>query len=426
MKICIIGAGPSGLTTLKTLLENGFKDIVVYEKNDDIGGNWYLSENNNHSSAYETLNIITSKKMSSFSDFPMPDNYPDYPPHWLVLEYFKNYAKNFNLYDYIRFNSEVIKVRRISDYNYEIVLKDGKVENYNVVIVCNGHHWDPYIPKFEGEFKGEIIHSHYYKNPNPFKGKKVLIVGAGNSACDIAVDICRINKNTAISIRRGYYFIPKFALFGIPSDYFHSKIQFLPKNIRKLLIKSLLKVIVGDLSKYGMPKPDHDLFQTHPIVNSELVYYIKHGRIKIRPEIFKLDGYSVIFKNGISEEYEIIILATGYKISFPFFDENFKKTFLDGYKVKLFLNIFHPNFRDIFFVGLIQPDGCLWVLSELQAKLISKFLKGDYKLPNNILEVIESQIKEQFKKYLNTPRHSIEVDFYKYKQKIMKLISSKN
>ncbi|MFY0652378.1 MAG: NAD(P)-binding domain-containing protein [Cyclobacteriaceae bacterium] len=418
-KACIIGAGPSGITAAKNLIQVGITDFVVYEKSDKIGGNWVYSEDGDHSSVFETTHIISSKKLSQYEDYPMPDDFPDYPSHQQLYNYFNGYAEHFELHKYIQFNTAIEKAELNAEGNWEIRLSDGSVEQFDNLLVCNGHHSVPRMPQYPGEFSGEYIHSHDYKNNRKFIGKKVLVIGGGNSACDIAVETCRVSDITYISMRRGYYFVPKF-LLGKPVDQMNDGVGFVPKPIRNLIFKLLLKISVGDYSNYGLQKPDHDLLNSHPVVNSELLYFINHGKIKAKVEIDKFSGDTVHFKDGSAVDVDVIIAATGYKITFPFFDTSFID-FADGY-VPLYKKVFHSKIKNLFFIGLVQPTGCIWPLSDAHAQLAANHIIGNYQLPSDIDSRIEKEIEVIKNNYMDTPRHSVEVDFHDHLAELKKEI----
>ena len=225
-KIAIIGAGPSGITALKNLTTNGF-NVTCFEMNDQIGGNWVYKDKTGHSSIFKTTHIISSKEFSQYSDFPMPDDYPDYPSGSQLLAYFNSYVNKFKLKENIRFGTKVDKVLPV-DNKWKIYFNES-FEEFDYLVVANGHHWSPRIPSFKGNFNGELMHSHQFKNNSYFKDKSVLVVGGGNSACDIAVEVSRVAKKTSISMRRGYHFIPKF-IMGMPSDVFYSKTLWIPQK----------------------------------------------------------------------------------------------------------------------------------------------------------------------------------------------------
>ncbi len=424
-RVLIIGAGPSGLTTLKALLEVGITDVKAVDRNADVGGLWLGKARNPLSPVYDSLNIITSKSLSSFSDFPMPKSWPPYIPHYQVWEYHKRYAEHFNLYPYIQFRTEVRSVRRRGERDYEVEYADGRTERFGYVIVANGHHFEPNIIDLPGTFEGELLHARDYVNPLEWKGKRVLIIGAGNSGCDIAADACKYAAVTHMSLRRGYYIIPKFSFFGLPSDYVYQKtLAWLPDFLKKPLARWSLQFFLGKSWSNGMPKPDHDIFETHPLVNTELYYFIKHNRIGIKPAIQDIEGKRIRFVDGSSAEYDVVVMATGYVLSFPFLDRQMVATFYKEDGIYLYRLIFHPQYEDLFFVGLIQPDGNLWILSELQAKLIARKLTGAYSLPSDVEEQVRREVEERRRKYVHSRRHLIEVDLYRYRKALLKMLRS--
>ena len=419
-RVCVIGAGSSGIAAAKNLLQVGLRNIVVYEKNEAIGGNWLYSPRLSHSSVYETTHIISSKTLSQFDDYPMPDDYPDYPSHKQVLAYFENYARHFGVIPYIRFNTEVTKAEKQPDETWKITLNDGTVETFDYLIVANGHHWDPRMPSYPGEFTGEMLHSHAFKSAAPFRDKRVLVVGGGNSACDIAVETSRVSAFTAISFRRGYYIVPKFSL-GKPTDVMAAKINWLPRPLYSAALKLSLWMNIGDYRDYGLERPKHGLLQAHVTVNSELLYYLRHGKIHPRRDVARFEGNTVHFVNGKAEDYDVVICATGFNISFPFFDKSFLD-FSEGKDVPLYLLTIHPDHPSLFFVGLVQPLGSIWPLSDLQSKLAANAIIGNYTPPADIRERIARDLAYRRRHYVKSPRHSVEVEYFPYRKALLREI----
>lgn len=186
-RIAVIGAGSSGITALKNLIDQGL-EVVAFDRNSEVGGNWIYSEKESHSSVFETTHIISSKTLSQFADFTFDDFDPtvsDYPSHDELRRYFQAYARKFNLYQFIQFDTMVIHCEQIDATKWEITTEKGgvrKVEQFMHLVVCNGHHWKPRYPEYPGDFTGEFIHSHHFKKAATFAGKKVLVIGGGNSA----------------------------------------------------------------------------------------------------------------------------------------------------------------------------------------------------------------------------------------------------
>jgi hypothetical protein len=412
-KVCIIGAGPSGLPAIKNISEAGIS-VVAYDYNSDVGGNWIYNEKDSHSSVFETTHIISSKTLSQYEDFPYGPEISDYPSHEELRNYFQSYAKYFNLYPHIQFNTLVKSCVRLDNGHWEVTTikdKNEHVQIFTDLIVCNGHHWEPKYPNYLGKFTGDFLHSHQYKKAAPFANKKVLVIGGGNSACDVAVETSRVSSQTFISWRRGYRIIPKF-LMGKPTDVFATKMSFLPIFLRNLLAGLIANINNGSNKMYGLQKPNHKFGATHPTINSELLYKIRHGKIKPKVEIERFDGKKVFFKDKSIEEFDVIIACTGFVLAHPFFHENFLN-YREG-PVPLYLKMFHPEYDNLYFIGMFQPLGCIWPGAEQQSKLLTLALKGVWKRPANIGVLCEREITHPHMKQINTNRHRITVDFHRF------------
>ena len=416
-RVCVIGAGPSGITAAKNLLQVGAENIVVYEAGDQVGGNWIFSTESSHSSVYESTHIISSKTMSGLEDYPMPEGYPDYPSHRQMLAYFQGYARHFGVERFIRFNCTVTRAEKQADDTWAITLDDGTVETFDTLMVANGHHWDPRWPDYPGTFSGQFLHSHQYKAAAPFRDQRVLIIGGGNSGCDIAVATGQVSAMTALSLRRGYHIIPKF-LFGYPTDVFNARSLAIPVGIRLAIFRLLLRLLVGRPEQDGLPKPDHGLLQSHPVASSDLLNAIRHGRVHPRPDVQRFEGREVCFVDGTVESYDAVIAATGFKISFPFFDSAFID-YSSG-EVPLYLRTFHPDHPSLFFIGLVQPHGATWPLSDLQAKLAANTIVGNYDPPQDMRQRIAREVEIMSRRFIRSARHTLEVDYHDYRRELLR------
>ncbi len=424
-KICVIGAGPSGVTAIKNLQEHGLTNMVVFEKNNHIGGNWVYDEVEGHSSIYETTHLISSKRWSQFDDFPMPDSYPDYPSHKQVLDYFNHYARHFDLEKYITFNTTVLKVEQTALNKWTVYFQNSegcKEEEFDYLLVANGHHWDPVHPSYSGAFNGDLLHSHQYKKAAPYKGQRVLVVGGGNSACDIAVETSRVTQKTAISMRRGYHIFPKF-IFGKPTDTAVKKIHWIPPRLRQKIIKVVIRALQGRYAKYHLMTPDEGPLECHPVINSELLYGIRHGTIQTYPEIERFEGNKAFFVNGTSSEFDAVIFATGYKISFPFFSDP-RLNFSETLKIPLYRKMIHPDFPTLYFIGLFQPQGCIWPLADYQAKIAAQMIKGLIKRPEKLNQKIMQEINKPHYRFKSNRRHALEVDYHLFKRELISMLHS--
>lgn len=414
MDVCVIGAGAAGLVAAKKLLDQGLAP-VVFEKNTDVGGNWLYGSPG--SAVYRSTHLISSKRLTQLRDFPVPDEWPPYIRHEQALEYFRRYAERFDLRRHIHFGVEVKRCERKADGRWRVETTAG-TDVFDALVVASGHHRDPYLPDFEGSFAGSLLHSQDYKVPEPFRDQRVVVIGAGNSGCDIAVDLAGVAAQVFHSTRRGYYYVPKF-IFGIPADEFGDRVRRLgvPARLFQIMAKQSAEMVLGKPQRFGLPKPDHAMFETHPIVNSQLYYAIGHGRVTPKPDVQRLAGRKVVFADGTEEEVDAIICATGFRISFPFLEDR-DLNLKDGLPV-FYKNVFHPHIDNLFFIGLIQPNSGLWFLAELQAELVARAIKH----PSPRLRgVIEDRQDTRYFNYLPSRRHHLEVDYLRYERDLRRLL----
>ncbi|HET7240470.1 MAG TPA: NAD(P)-binding domain-containing protein [Gemmatimonadales bacterium] len=370
MTFCVIGAGAAGLAAARHLAATETRFEVI-ERERDVGGIWDASLP--HSPVYRSAHLISSKPLTQFPDFPMPREYPDYPDHAQALEYLRGYAKAFGLYDHIRFGQTVERVERDAPGKWRVTLGDGTRRTYAGVIVASGVHSVPTLPAVPGRFEGVTIHSRGYKSPEIFRGRRVLVVGAGNSGCDIAAEAGRHAAQAFLSVRRGYHFIPKYSL-GRPTDQVGEvghRLR-LPLAVRRGINDLVLRVVIGRPEDYGLPKPDHRLLESHPIVNSEILPAIRRGQVRPRPDLVELRGREAVFKDGTAEPIDLIVFATGYRVSFPFLDTRHLNS-ADG-RPDFYLHTFHPTYDDLFVLGNLQPDSGVWPLMDLQARAIAGYI----------------------------------------------------
>jgi cation diffusion facilitator CzcD-associated flavoprotein CzcO len=422
---CVIGAGASGLTVLKNFREAAIP-VQVLEREDDVGGNWYYGRPS--SSVYRSAHLISSKQLTQYPDFPMPEDWPEYPSQKQVLEYFRAYTTQFGLRQAIQFGITVTRIEPANDLatSWIVTLSTGERRQYCGVIIANGHHWDPNCPSYPGQFNGDVLHSSEYKTPEVLAGKRVLVIGAGNSGCDIAVESANHAAATFHSLRRGYHFIPKF-IRGKPADRcneFFLRWRF-PLWLRRRLAARAIRIALGPPEEFGLPTPDHKLFETHPIINSQMTYFVGHGRIKPKPDVAEFCGDRVRFTDGSIEPIDLIIYATGFKLSFPFIDQKYLN-WHDG-KPQLFLNVFHPQYDNLFIAGMIQPDSGIWGLAHYQSQLIAQFIKLQTSNPPlaEKFRRLKSQTQDNLAggiHYVRSPRHAIEVEHFSYRRQLRRLL----
>ena len=367
-RYCVIGAGAAGLATLATLLEAGF-DVDCYERNATVGGHWH--------SDYESLHLITSRDVSGFVGFPMPAHYPVYPSRDQMRAYLQSYAEAKGLMDTIRFNVSVDGIRPVGSDGldgWDVQTSDGVTTHYDAVVVANGHLREPNRPDFPGEFTGTSMHSCEYRSIDDIHGNRVLVIGSGNSGCDLAVDAANARLDSYISVRRGQTFQPK-AMFGRP----RAELRWLgklPLALNERVSRLLVDVVVGKPSAYaGLPTPEtRNLNKQPPVVNNLLLYWIHHGRITVVPGVTGFEGRTVRFTDGTAREFDTVLFATGFNVSFPFLDPELF-TWRDGAPLRTAGMVLPVGVENLFFVGLAAPRGPQPPVYSMQAALLVRMLR---------------------------------------------------
>lgn len=389
MDVAIIGAGPSGLAAARALQRVGIR-ARGFEQSHGVGGLWDIT--NPRSTMYESAHLISSRTTTEFTEFPMRTRV-DYPGHAAMAEYFADYAREFHLAELFEFNTRVIEVApidpegpvddddrrprwRVTTANVTTGERD--THTFDAVVVANGTLAEPNVPTFRGTFAGEILHSSQYKSARQLAGRRVLVVGAGNSGCDIAVDAVHHAEAIDMSVRRGYYFVPRY-IFGRPSDTLNQG-RPMPRRIKQFVDKWLLRAFTGNPERFGFPRPEYKIYESHPIVNTMVLGHLGQGDLRIRPDIDRFDGDRVVFADGTHDEYDLILLATGYTLDYPFLDPELLNWGSRG-APELFLNIFPPETRGLAVMGMVEASGLGWQGRYEQAELIAAHLKAELVAP---------------------------------------------
>ncbi|MBY0589408.1 NAD(P)-binding domain-containing protein [bacterium] len=420
-KSCIIGAGPCGLTTGKALKERGLP-YDCFDASDNVGGNWYFGNPNGLSSAYRMLHIDSSKTRSQFADYPMPAEYPDFPHHSQILQYFRDYADHFGLRSNISFRTKVTQCERTADGRWDVHLHTGEKKSYDSLFVCNGHHWDARWPEpaFPGQFNGRLMHSHDYKDSEEFRGKRVVVLGMGNSAMDISVECAYVADEVYLAARRGAHIVPKY-VWGRPLDQWVA--PSMPYWAIRMIAGFMVWVQIGTYKKYGLPQPDHRMLEAHQSVSTAIYDRLAHGDIGIKPNISHFQGNNVYFVDGTSVEADVVVFCTGYKVTFPFFDSSFLSA--PDNDLPLYLRMIKPGINNLFFMGLCQPLGAIFPIAERQAILAAEYLAGRCALPNEqeMTDDMNRERDKMLKRYVRSKRHTMQVDFDPFMQKLARVMS---
>ena len=373
-RYAVIGAGPSGLAAARALQKAGI-DFDGFEASRGVGGLWDID--NPRSTMYESAHLISSRTTTEFAEFPMRST-ADYPSHRELIAYFREFADHFGLTERFRFDTRVTSLqpadgggwmlRAAATANPDVVVE----QRYDGVILANGTLAEPNVPAFRGEFTGELLHTSAYKSATQLTGKRVLIVGAGNSGCDIAVDAVHHAASVDLSVRRGYYFVPRY-LFGRPSDTLNQG-RPLPARLKQLVDTGVLRAFTGDPVRFGFPKPDYRIYESHPIVNTLILNHLGQGDLRIVPDVDRFDGRTVHFRDGSHSEYDMVLLATGYKLDYPFVART--ELAWSGFSPRLYLNAFTPSFNGLYVMGMIEASGIGWQGRAEQAELIAAYLSA--------------------------------------------------
>jgi len=364
-RVCVVGAGPAGLSLARAFLAQGIP-FDVYERHHDVGGLW--DQANPGSPVYDSAHFISSRSQSHFHDFPMPEDYPDYPSHRQVLVYMRSFADAYRLREHIRFDTGVTSA--VPDVaGWRVTLSTGEVRSYASLVCANGTNWHPVMPSYPGVFAGEMRHTQTYRSSEELRGKRVLIIGAGNSGADIACDAARTASRAFLSVRRGYHFIPKH-IFGKPADVFAAESPPLPRWLEQRVFGVLLRLLNGDVSRFGLPRPDHRIFETHPILNTQVLHFLAHGDLKAMPDVERFAGRTVHFKDGSNEEIDLVLCATGYDWGIPYVPEDQFRW--KGHRPDLYLAMFSRENPRLYVMGFLETNNGAYRMFDDMADLIAR------------------------------------------------------
>jgi dimethylaniline monooxygenase (N-oxide forming) len=409
--VAVVGGGVAGIATVKALVERGV-EVDAFERSDRLGGVWSYGNPYGVSAAYDTLHLNSSRRMTQWPDHPMPRSWPHYPSAAQVESYLNDYADRFGVRDRYRFETSVERADRRPDGGWDLELSTGETCRYDLLVAANGHHQVPNVPELPGEFAGEVIHAHDYRTREQLRDRDVVVLGLGNSAMDITAQAAQVGRSATLTARRGYHILPKF-LFRIPLDQYPNDPR-VPFPVRRAILTGLLRLGHGTMSSYGLPEPDHAIGSSHPTVSEDIFDELRRGRITVKPMIARLDGDEVEFVDGSRVRADLVVLATGYRIEFPFIDPEVLSA--PANRIELYRNIFDPRWDDLAVVGLVQTIGSNIRMAHAQGQLIGDWAAGRYVLPDEatMREAIAANTAALRARYVASDRHTVQVDHLEY------------
>ncbi|GAB4581939.1 MAG: NAD(P)-binding domain-containing protein [Anaerolineales bacterium] len=390
--IAIIGAGPSGLTAIKTMLEEGFTPIA-FEQAGEIGGNWRYDETlpDGGGPAYRSLRTNSSRRMTGFSDFSFPSHLPEFLHRGDVLQYLHAYAEHFHLTPHIRLNTSVENITRHGD-QWQVSVRtpsgEGETHMFDAVIVASGFYRRPFIPSFPGAetFQGQVLHSAGYKGPEGLEGKRVIVVGSGSSGVDIAAEVSEVASTVEISSRSGAWFVP-YMVNGRPYDTLYNRLgKLIPPALGNPLFR---KTLLGLYKKIGFTEeklrllnlPEFDVLRTRIVPTTVLLEKILREAVHLKPGIAQIEQAGVRYTDQTYAPADVLIYCTGYSLHFPFFPPTLVS--VEGRNIlRLYKRVFHQEYDNLAFLAMNFVAGATFPLAEIQARWVSQVFAGKLKLPS--------------------------------------------
>ena len=412
LRAAVIGAGAAGLCAAKYLLARGV-DVVIYEIGSHIGGLWVYENDNGLSPAYRSLHLNSEARVTAYKDFPFPADAPLYPDHEGVRRYLEGYADRFELRQRIQFHSRVTDVSA-AGARWRVALGDGASSEFDAVVVASGHQGVPKHPEWRADFSGEYLHSHAYRVPEPFRGKRVLVVGMGNSAVDIAADLCTVAQSTTIVARSPVLVMPRM-LFGVPTSRVLARIEkpWLPWPVRRTVRELLVRIVHGTMEQWGFVTPKT---RTHPTSHHSLMSHFVWNRITAKPAIASVQGQEVHFADATAASYDTVIAGTGYAVDLPFLAPALRP--LAGDRPELFLRVVHPKQHGLYFCGMfnVAGGGNIRMMDD-QADWIAELVTGAALLPEPraMARAMAEEQAHLARHFPGSPRYALELDppFYR-------------
>lgn len=413
--IGIIGAGAAGLSAARHLVEAGH-DVQVFEAGSYVGGLWVYDNDNGLGVAYESLHINSEPRATAFHGYPFPSGTPLFPSHRQVAAYLNAFADDFDLRRRIRFNSRVADVRRDGD-DWTITLADGSSYRFEAVVVASGHQGVPADPEWSASFEGEYLHSHAYRTPHQFEGKRVLVVGVGNSGLDIAADVTPFAAETYSSARSPVLIMPRMIL-GVPSARIISLVgrPWLPWVAQRSLLRAISRIYNGRMEQWGFVTPNT---RTHPASNATYMAHVSYHKIGVKPGVSGVTGKTVEFVDGTSIEVDTVIAATGYHIDLPFLAVGLAP--VQERRLEAYRRIVHPDQPGLYFIGFFNVSGGANIsMMDVQSSFLTAVVDGTLPLPSPAQMKADIVAERRFleRRYPSAARYGLELVPQRYRKQI--------
>ena len=415
-RIAVIGAGAAGLCAAKHLRQRGHT-VVIFEAGTHIGGLWVYENDSGRSPAYQSLRINSEAKVTGYRDFPIPAGASLYPSHVEIKDYLNAYADHFGLRDIVRFSSEVTGVEALPPddgaQRWRVRLATGDADEFDRVVVANGHQSIPVHPSFARDFTGDYLHSVDYRVAERFTGQRVLVVGTGNSGLDIAADVCSAAAATTIAARSPVLIMPRM-LWGVPLARILAKVErpWLPWPAARRIRELLTQVAHGRMEQWGLRTPKT---RTHPASHPTVMSLIAWDRIRVRPGISRVEGRTVHFVDGTHDDFDSVIAATGYEFDVPFLDGDLSP--VSDHTIRLYRRVVHPSWPTLNFVGLFDVSGGANIrMMDIQCRWLGAVVDGEVPLPGRsaMMAEIEAERRRLARRYPSSPRYGLELDPREY------------
>jgi hypothetical protein len=388
-QVAIIGGGPAGLVAARWLKAQGFEP-VIFEQSDALGGQW--NRTSAHSGVWPAMRTNTSRVMTAFSDLEYPPGTNVYPTNQDVRSYLQRYAEAFDLLSHLRVRSRVDHLTTAPQGSgWQLTVRtDGRPAETTVyprVVIANGRYHRPQIPAVSGldSFTGAlgVAHTFAYKDPDRYRGARVLVCGCSISALEIASDLAMLGAARVVCANRRQRYVLQKLVAGVPADH-RAFTRFaalageaFPPEVSAAGLKGLIVSTSGSPEQFGAPKPADNVFEAGITLSHHYLPLVAEGRITCRPWLKQVQGQTVRFVDGSEDDFDAIVLGTGFTLEMPFLSDQLRATLdVDDHCIDLHAFTFHPDLPGLAVQGAIDQVGPFFPVAELSARWIAYVWSG--------------------------------------------------